>query len=146
MAGISLANLYQKVTQILTGTRNHAKAGLAIGTTKSKVKTAVATFYSIGGVMYTKAITDDLFVLAGAAFAGATRIWVLCLDASGTASAVLGTSTSEFPDIPDTVCPIGYIKVVAAAGTTFTPGTTLLDAANITTTYVDVSVLPASIA
>lgn len=141
MSAITLGHLFHAVTKFLVGTRNLAKGGIAIGTTKSKVKTAAAVDYSIGGVLYTKAATDDLFVLSGAAFAGATRYILLGLDKDGTASATVGSAT-ELPDVPAGVCPVGYLKVVAAVGTTFTPGTTLLDAAGVTVTYVDISVPP----
>ncbi len=48
----------------------------------------------------------------------------------------------DIPDEPAGYTAIGAIKVVTAAETTFTPGTTLLDAAGITATYFDVAVLP----
>jgi hypothetical protein len=39
---------------------------------------------------------------------------------------------------------IGVIKVAPTSAVTFTPGTTLLDAANVNATYADVDILPAS--
>jgi hypothetical protein len=48
------------------------------------------------------------------------------------------------PDVPMGYTAIGVIKVVTGAAT-FTPGTTALDAANVTASYFDVAVLPAGL-
>ncbi len=55
------------------------------------------------------------------------------------------TGNGDIPDEPNGYTAIGAIKVATAAATTFTPGTTLLDAVGITATYFDVSVLPESL-
>ena len=57
----------------------------------------------------------------------------------------MGTSyigDGSVPDAPDGYTPFGLIKVVTG-NVKFTPGTTLLDAANVTATYFDIGVLPA---
>ncbi len=60
------------------------------------------------------------------------------LDASDTLIGAI-----EFGNVPDTLTPFGYTKVVAAAAaTSFIPGTTNWDATGITSTAVNVSVLP----
>jgi hypothetical protein len=47
------------------------------------------------------------------------------------------------PAIPAEYIPAGVVKVVnAQASADFTPGTTALDAANVTVTYTDIGVLP----
>ena len=52
------------------------------------------------------------------------------------------TGTGGIPALPAGYCPIGAIKVKTAAATTFTPGTTALDAAGLTVTFTDLSQLP----
>lgn len=91
-----------------------------------------------------------------------TVVYVVALNKDGTVAVVQGsyagqavtfrpdltkimTGDGDIPDEPVGYTAIGYIKVATAAATTFTPGTTLLDAAGITATYVDVSVLPDSL-
>ncbi len=54
------------------------------------------------------------------------------------------TGQGGLPAEPEGYTAIGVVKVVTGA-TTFTPGTTALDAANVTATYYDVSRLPASL-
>jgi len=158
---VSLANIVNATERILYGTRNFAAAAIAIGTTKSKVKTVNAINYCINGLMFAKAATDDLFVFTTVAPVQGlltTCYYLLCLDASGASVVVNGTpmltaaiTATNYPAVPEipldangipTACPIGIVKVVCAAAATFTPGTTLLDAANVTATYKDVSCMP----
>lgn len=91
--------------------------------------------------------------------AGTTAVYVLALNAAGTLAVVQGsyagqsitfsadkskviTGTGAAPSLPAGYCPIGAIKVKTAAGTTFTPATTALDAAGLTVTFTDLSQLP----
>jgi hypothetical protein len=93
--------------------------------------------------------------------ANTTVIYILALNAAGTVAVVQGsyagqtiafsrdlskvlTGQGGVPDLPDGYVPFGAIKVVLGA-TTFTPGTTLLDAANVTATYFDLAHLPTSL-
>lgn len=48
----------------------------------------------------------------------------------------------SIPDVADGVTPFGVLEIDTAAATTFTAGTTLLDAVGITVAYHDVSTLP----
>jgi len=85
-------------------------------------------------------------------------VYVVALDATGTVAIVQGTYAGQAvtfkPDLsrietgtgfvpyePAGYVAIGAVKVVTAA-TTFTPGTTALDAANITFTFHNVGLLP----
>lgn len=142
MPGICIADVQTAALRNLLGNRCYSYATIAIGTTKSKIKTTSAVSYSIDGVMYTKAATDDLFVFSDVTVqaAGTTKYYALCLDASGTATVISGTSTA-MPDIPSTRCVIGALKMVCGSAS-FTPATTLLDAANITATYYNLSCIP----
>lgn len=88
-----------------------------------------------------------------------TVTYVLAVDAAGSVAVVQGsyagqsitykadkskvlTGTGGIPALPAGYCPIGAIKVKTAAATTFTPGTTALDAAGLTVTFTDLSQLP----
>ncbi len=91
--------------------------------------------------------------------AAKTAIYVVALNAGGTVAIVQGgyagqeyqnvfnkeervTSTGACPPLPAGYVAIGALKVATGASTTFTPGTTLLDAAGITVTYFDLAFLP----
>lgn len=88
---------------------------------------------------------------------GKTVYYLVCLDAAGTVYTIQGTYVGQsftpysnrlgdgkMPcDIGSTLTPIGYIKVVTGSAT-FTPATTLLDAANITFTFGDLSAIPST--
>jgi hypothetical protein len=72
--------------------------------------------------------------------------WALCINAAGAASVVQGptnqASTTVWTPapanlIPADLCIVGIVKVSLTATTVFTPGTTLLGAGGVTTTYVD---------
>lgn len=142
----------------LLGNRCMGNAGIAIAATKSKVKTTNSIDYTIDGVFYTKAGTDNLFAHSDTTVQAAdtTKYYALCLDASGTASIIAGLvsenvdgttynlSASLMPPIPVTLCCVGALKIVTDATHTFTPGTTLNDAAGITATYYNLSVVPAA--
>lgn len=82
--------------------------------------------------------------------------YVVCLDALGNVFTVQGTFAGQqltlngMPnfvvqngDVPDvdktTLCPIGLIKIATNASTTFTVGTTALDAAGLVVTYFDLA-------
>ena len=91
-----------------------------------------------------------------------TAYYVIALNAAGTVAVVQGCylgqpitfandlSKSYIGDGAIPLEPIGYtaigvIKVALAGAATFTPGTTALDAANVTATYFDVAILPATL-
>lgn len=91
-----------------------------------------------------------------------TVIYVLAYNSSGTLAVVQGsyagqvitfaddkslrlTGTGGVPTLPAGYVPVGAIKVVTAAATTFTPATTALDAAGVTATYYDLKLLPTSL-
>ncbi len=138
------------------GTFCLSKAGLAIGGTTSKVKTAApngaGTDFAIGGKLYHLADTDNMFTLSGAVITALySCIFVLGLDKDGTAHVAKGTqklttdvtagTPLEYPESDSDVCPIGYIRVDAGAGA-FTPGTTALTGGTVTVTYVDCFAIP----
>lgn len=148
----------------LLGTRSHGKAGLAIhGANVENVQTVAAVDYSIAGVMYQLAITAeiDLSALSCITETGAAdtltaqvtatdRAYLLVLNAAGTVKIIQGTAvatggTCGVPGCPESYAPFAALKVANASGSDFTLGTTALNAANVTTTYVDVSLAPATL-
>ncbi len=118
-------------------------AAVATGTTTSKVKTVATATFTIDGTFKTKAATDDLWTLSGTVVAASMfQKYLLLLNAAGTASIQEGIQASAaagvvFNTLPDAKAIIGIATVATDSSTTFTPGTTLLGAAGITTTYVD---------
>lgn len=143
MSAISLGHIFHANLRNLLGNRCWTKVVNAIATTKSKVKTTATAEYCIDGQAYTKAATDNLFVFTDTTVqpASSTRFYALCLDATGAASVINGTSTT-LPDVPSNLCLVGAVKIVTSAAGTFIPGTTLLDAAQVTATYYNLSCAP----
>lgn len=123
-------------------------AGLAAGTTTSKVKSANAVDYTIDGKIYEKAASDPLDTPTGSQQGNDTKaLYLFSIDSGGTVSctqsAIVGSSDSvEYPDLPSGEAPIGAIKVETDSNTTFTPGTTNLGASGVTTTYIDLNRVP----
>jgi hypothetical protein len=151
-----------------------SSAGLAEGTDANTIKTTATTVYTIDGQFYSKVATDNIAIsysgpsvyqaAAGGVQAvngsftggvnGSTRLYLICLNASGTASIVpgqivdsaelaAGRAALHFPDVPDGVCPIGAMRVALTAGTGFIPGATDLSAAGVTDTFYNLATVPA---
>lgn len=152
-----------------------AAAGLAEGTNANTIQIANTISYVIDGRFYSKAATDNIAIsysgpsvyqaAAGGVQAvnggfsggvnGSTRLYLVCLDASGNVSIVPGKIVDsaeltagrvalEFPSAPKGVCPIGAVRVALTAGTAFTPGSTDLGASGVTDTYYDLLDVPAN--
>jgi hypothetical protein len=159
---ISLLGVTEAVLRDLIGTRCHTKATLATGTTTGtiKVTNSGGVVYAINGLLYTKATTDSitwgsgLTAITTGASTTATVFYAVCIDASGaitvtqpSALNAAGTVTTNadgtnLPSRTAGTCLLGYIKVVIAVSTTFTPGTTGQAATGITTTYQDAACPP----
>lgn len=140
-----------------------SKASTAIGTVKSGINTTGTLTYAIDGILRTlAALTSQALVTGAEAFrvqpANKTVYYVFAVNAAGTVRTFQGRWQGEpytdvsgvsvvgdgsVPDIPDGWAPFGMAKVVTGA-TTFTPNTTLFDAANVTTTFYDLMCLPAT--
>lgn len=129
----------------------YSKAGLAEGTNANTIKTAApngaGTDYSIEGVAYHKADTDNIAVTAHAQQAADTScLYLVQIDSAGTVStkkgneevtADLGINKSlQWPAPDDNRCPIGGYKIKTVA-VTYTNGSTDHSAAGITATYYD---------
>lgn len=87
-----------------------------------------------------------------------TVVYLVCLNAAGTVAVVQGsfagqqiadpvdlsqviTGAGGNPTEPEGYTCVGSLTVTTNGATTFTPGTTLLDAAGVTIVYRDVSIL-----
>ncbi len=166
------SDLLNAAIRELIANRCYVKATLAINAgSAATVKNTGAIIYSVDGVMYTKsalsaqsiAVTNNYTGSTGGAYvqpANTTVFYVLSLDSAGTVYVTQGTYAGQdlsarsagatakgsgaIPDTPSGTTPVGVIKVATGA-VTFTPGTTALDAANVTATYFDVSVLPSTL-
>jgi membrane peptidoglycan carboxypeptidase len=138
---------------------------LAAGTTTT-ISTTGSTHYSIKGKSYIKtAITNGATpttdATTGAAFVGITAnqgtVVVIGFDSSGAVKASQGAVQAldsagnfvvapQFPGVPDSVCPVGYIvlKGGSTLSGTFTFGSSNLSGVTgMTYTFVSVFTLPA---
>lgn len=141
----------------------YARPIVATATVTSKVKTTAAVDFVVGGTLFNKAATDNLWTLSGAVVpVSSWQKYLLCVDDAGTATAVECAASSvsaaavgfgnitpaakAFPQNPWAAlisvlaasrCIFGVLTVATNGSTTFTPGTTLLGAAGITATYID---------
>jgi hypothetical protein len=143
------------------------------GAGAATVATTAAIVFTIDGQIFNRAALSAQALAVNAALqqkltfssgfyvqpANTTVYYTLVLNAAGTVSCLQGTFSGqtfqgasvpvgrgEIPD-PDDLAfvPIGGLKVVTGA-VTFTPGTTALDAANVTVTYRDYAgVCPATL-
>lgn len=87
---------------------------------------------------------------------GSTRLYLLLLDASGNLSVLPGAIVDsaelaagrvalQFPVVTAVgVCCIGALRIALTAGTAFLPGTTALNAAGVTATYLNLADVPAN--
>jgi hypothetical protein len=129
-----------------------AKAGLAEGTNANTIKinapNGAGIDFSINGVAYHKADTDNIAITAAAVQADLTKcLYLVQIDSDGTVSTVKGTEeltadlvsgkrVLHWPEPAANKCPIGAVKVENIAGT-FTAGSTDLGAGTVTDTYYD---------
>ena len=133
---------HQNMRDVLM-TQCSGKAGLAEGTNANTIKTAAAVDFSINGVMYTKAITDNIAVSAGVQLDGTDCMYLITADSAGAITATKGVEAAAgsavyLPAPPDNEAVIGAIKVATLAAD-FTLGTTDLGAATVTDTYYDLA-------
>ena len=143
---MSLKNVYNEDIRKAAGNICLGPAGLAEGTGAGTIQIAAAIDFCIDGILYAKAITDNIALTANDAQADLTEcMYLISIDSAGAVTTTKGeekaTSLGEsvyLPDLPDGDAPVGAIKVVTSGGT-FTAGTTDLGAAHVTDTYYDMS-------
>jgi regulator of replication initiation timing len=126
-------------------------AAIAIGTTKTKIKTVTNPIsYIIGGTFYSKAATDDFWVLTGFDCANAMfNKCLLCIDSSGNMQIAAGTEGASagavvLPAIPASYAVVGMVQVNPTGTGDFTGGTTELDDGTVVpnATYTDLAFHP----
>lgn len=139
------------------GTMCLSKAGLAIGGTASKAKTAApngaGVDFAIDGILYHLADADDCIEFDDLTQTDETTcLYLVCVDSSGTITVVqgdevdnddltAGTEVLHWPTPTEDTCAIGAIKI-KCDGTAFTGGTTGLDDSDVTDTYYDFMCVP----
>jgi len=143
-----------------------SKAGLAAGTTTT-LTTAALTICILGKLYSIAAATNGAATtvdgVTGQAFrpvpVGGAGVFVVCYDASGNRKIVQGPGLAagsytagdklnalDFPNLPDELCPVGYVIVqVGAGGAAWTWGASNLAGppTAVTFTFVDCAYLPA---
>jgi hypothetical protein len=128
-----------------------SSAGLAIssaGSAKKKVKISNTTTYLVNGVFCSKTTAEVAFTatthdIAANASSVQEACYLLTLVADGTPTITMGTvstgaGTALLPSVPSGGTPIGFVRIAVAAGSTIFDATSDdLDAAHLTTTYVN---------
>lgn len=125
-----------------------SSGAIAIATTVQKVKSTATINYLINGVYYSKAATDNFWVLTGFdCSASMYNKCLLCIDDAGAMQIAPGTEAAAaadvvLPAIPANWAVCGYVQVQQSAGGAFTGGTTGLNDATTTDTYVNMAFHP----
>lgn len=122
--------------------------GLAIKTTSSAVVKTVNTVFFLAGNKFKSLAAADMPALTGTIPTAYTSVYAFQVDSAGTTSVVKGNnvltatglSLSDLPVTDKTKAVIGLVVVANATGSDFTGGTTALDTASLTVSYLDGSV------
>jgi hypothetical protein len=153
----TLENVVDEALRVLLGTRCMTSAKLAIGSTKSNVASG-AFDYCVDGIAYSKGA-----VAAGTAFTdltvqpvSSTWDYLVLIDKAGTITILRDTipvvptgqkpSERRLPPVPEDKVLMGVVTITTNGSTTFTPGTTLLDAAGVTAVYTNTALPVRSVA
>ena len=140
---LNLGAITAKSLRNLAGTRCLVAAGLVGHSSPEQVATANTITFMIDGKMYSKVATTAIVVTGGILAISSFRWYVVQVDSAGTMTIVAGTDNAAWlPALTDGCCIVGAFKVVTDSSHTFTPTSTSLVAAGITTTYFDLSVVP----
>lgn len=120
---------------------------LVIGTTSNlDIRVNVAVNYVRDAIRRTPLAAQEIDVPAGATMAndGTARQVVVLVYISATdvltalASPIARSgATAVIPQLPTGCVQLGYVRIAAAAGTAYTANTTALNAAGLTTTFVN---------
>ena len=146
-----------------------ASGALANGTAAGTIRIVTASVpFVIDGQFYAKAATDNIAaaIVLPAVYGqpidgsftgqvgGSVRFYGVFLDAAGAvtlfpgritnvAALAAGTDSLQFPAKQKGKVCIGVVRIALTSGTTFVPGTTALNAAGVTTTYLNLFSIPA---
>ena len=143
------SDLIKFYDSIIVNTLNCAKnsAGLDIASTTTNVETNATVSYTVDGVFYSAAPSASIAVPAMSAQPVSTYAkYLVAINAAGTFLITRGNisafeALAELPALTTGYAPIGYFQVLTNSSTTFTPGTTGLDNAGITDTYVNIGAM-----
>lgn len=125
------------------------KAGLAKGSTASRLAQANDVQYTVDGTIYSAAAQSGVFTAAHGFSTVAGNVnargFLLQLSSDGTmilsaAAATGGGSGVTYPSRTSTLCPIGKLKLVIASGSTAFSAGQALTASHITASYTDVMI------
>ena len=128
----------------LTAQTNTALAALAAADLPAAFANYVQPSGRIG--FFTQPANTTVFYVIGVTAGGAWRVVQGTHDGQilGESLGITERGRSVIPDVPtEGFTPVTLMRVVTGA-TTFVPGTTALNAANVTTTFRDISVIPAA--
>ena len=140
-----MERVYNQDIRNALGKHTFGAAGLAEGTNANTIQAATAFDYCINGIIYTKAITDNIAMTAAAVQNISTHcMYLVSIDSAGVVTTTKGVEAKTTEDIflpstPAGDCPLGAFKIVTDGSTTFTSGTTDLGAAGITDTFWDLT-------
>lgn len=116
-------------------------AGLAVGTTTTKFKLGNATYAVVGGLTVLVASADGPVLTGYNLTSGQVGGFVVTVDSTGTiyaqaigAAATIGSIV--YPVIQPTQAVVGVVLINTTNAATFTGGTTVMNASNVT--YVNV--------
>jgi len=146
--GMNQGDLYNLINNLSTAalTRTHTTGGLAIGSTTTSFQTANTLQFSIAGINYSKTASDSPVLTAAQQAAATYALYLLSINSAGTMAVTKGaevaTDTAVLPALPASSAPFGSIKIATAGATTFTFGTTALNASGVTATYYNLSSMP----
>ena len=155
--GFNQKALFRVVNDLVTAANTRCLTDAAAANGDPASSTSIVTnpvVYTIDGVFYSVASTASIAFSSGhAAQPVLTQCYYLFqIDSAGNWSSVQGpilsTSSPETLQMPRPTagcCPIFAVKVSLASTATFTPGTTLFTASNVTETYYDLSIRPISL-
>lgn len=145
-------------------------AGLTSGTAgSSSVKTSYNLVYTIDGLIYSLTAVEkqlpsypnptEIGVIPGTYATQGTASYckyLVSVGTDGTAASGAGgieinqgnfataAADAKLPDCPENKCAIGYVQVYSGTGV-FVPGTTGMNAAYITVTFVDLLTMPTNL-
>jgi len=116
----------------------------AIATTVQDVQTVAAAAYTVAGVFYALAATDNFWQLVGFdCTQDFFNICLLCIDDAAAMQIGIGTQAAllanvVLPDTPADSCVVAQVSVNPTTAN-FVGGTTALNAANVNAVYTDLS-------
>ena len=117
---------------------------------KNDIETqSVAIIFSIGGKNYSASALADENVTNTDFYGddpiqakGTTCYYAICIASDDTITGYKGQDDGDMPAHPADLCCFCVIKVVTTSAVTFELGVTDYDAANVTSSFTDVSFLP----